>query len=174
MTAFCTVIQTVALPSIPEALYVVYALNKIGAVSNMIHPLAGEKEILNYLNEVQSEVAILFEGTYNIVKDSIHQTSVRNAVVVSAGESLPFGVKQLYFLKTPRAKLPSASIFLSWNTFLARGRGVKVPSVKKDCHSMALISHTGGTTGEPKGVMCSDYSINSLIWQIGCNLPHTR
>lgn len=45
MTAFCTVIQTVALPSIPEALYVVYALNKIGAVSNMIHPLAGEKEI---------------------------------------------------------------------------------------------------------------------------------
>ena len=37
-------IVTVALPSIPEALYCVYALNKIGAVANMIHPLAGTEE----------------------------------------------------------------------------------------------------------------------------------
>ncbi len=178
--AFCALdvkagdIVTVALPSIPEALYVVYALNKIGAVSNMIHPLAGEKEILHYLNEVQSEVAVLFEGTYNIIKDSIGQTRVKHAVVVSAGESLPFGVKQLYFLKTPRAKLSSASVFQSWNTFLAGGSGVKVSSVKRDCHSMALISHTGGTTGEPKGVMCSDYNVNALIYQLICNFDYDR
>ena len=49
-------IVTVALPSIPEAVYVIYALNKIGAVANMIHPLAGETEILNYLNETESRV----------------------------------------------------------------------------------------------------------------------
>ena len=49
-------IVTVAMPSIPEALYAVYALNKIGAVANMIHPLAGEQELLNYLNEVESKV----------------------------------------------------------------------------------------------------------------------
>ena len=47
-------IVTVALPSIPEALYCVYVLNKIGAVANMIHPLAGEQEMVNYLNEVAS------------------------------------------------------------------------------------------------------------------------
>ena len=64
-------IVTVALPSIPEALYCIYALNKIGAVANMIHPLAGEQELLNYLNEVQSRVAILYEGTYEIIKGSI-------------------------------------------------------------------------------------------------------
>ncbi len=167
-------IVTVALPSIPEALYVVYALNKIGAVSNMIHPLAGEKEILHYLNEVQSEVAVLFEGTFDIIKDNIGQTKVEHVVVVSAGESLPFGVKQLYFLKTPRARLPKPSFFQSWKDFLDAGANTAAPSVQKDPHAMALISHTGGTTGEPKGVMCSDYNINALIWQIGCNLPHTR
>ncbi|MBQ3404180.1 MAG: hypothetical protein IJG63_02030 [Oscillospiraceae bacterium] len=68
----------------------VYALNKIGAVSNMIHPLAGEKELVNYLNETQSRVAILFEGTYRIIKDAFGQTDVEHAIVVSAGESLPF------------------------------------------------------------------------------------
>lgn len=51
-------IVTVAMPSTPEALYMVYALNKIGAVANMIHPLAGEKELLHYLDEVNSEVAV--------------------------------------------------------------------------------------------------------------------
>lgn len=167
-------IVTVALPSIPEALYVVYALNKIGAVSNMIHPLAGENEILHYLNEVQSHVAILFESTYNIIKDRIGQTSVKHAIVVSAGESLPFGVKQLYFLKSPRAKLLKKSIFQTWNTFLSSGKGVAIPSLNKDCHSLALISHTGGTTGEPKGVMCSDYNVNALIWQVGKTLPSYR
>ena len=167
-------IVTVTLPSIPEALYVVYALNKIGAVSNMIHPLAGEQEILNYLNEVQSEVAVLFDGTYNIIKDSIGQTKVKQAVVVTAGESLPFGIKQLYAMKNPAPRFAPGSVFLNWKAFLAAGANTAAPSVQKDPHTMALISHTGGTTGEPKGVMCSDYNINALIWQIGCNLPHTR
>ena len=165
-------IVTVALPSIPEALYVVYALNKIGAVANMIHPLAGEKEILHYLNEVQSKVAVLFEGTYSIIKDSIGQTKVKHAVIVSAGESLPFGVKQLYFLKIPRAKLPKPSVFQSWKDFLTAGANTAAPSVQKDPHTMALISHTGGTTGEPKGVMCSDCNINALIYQSYCCFDH--
>ena len=167
-------IVTVALPSIPEALYLVYALNKIGAVANMIHPLAGDKEIVNYLNEVQSRVAILFDGTYQIISNVIGQTSVKHAVVVSAGESLPFGIQQLYFLKNPRPKLAENSVFQYWNAFLRNGKGIKIPKRKKECKTLALISHTGGTTGEPKGVMCSDYNINALIWQIGCNLPHVR
>ena len=98
-------IVTVALPSIPEALYLVYALNKMGAVANMIHPLAGENEIVHYLNEVSCNVAVLFEGTYNIVKYSLRATSLKKAVVVSAGDSLPFGIKQLYMLKNKLPKL---------------------------------------------------------------------
>ena len=95
-------IVTVALPSIPEALYMAYALNKMGAVANMIHPLAGEKELLHYLNEVKSEVAVIFEGTYRIIAECIHTTTVKKAVVVSAGDSLPFGIKQLYLLRSIR------------------------------------------------------------------------
>lgn len=166
-------IVTIALPSIPEALYLVYALNKIGAVANMIHPLAGKQELLNYLNEVESKVAFLFDGTYQIIKDVIQETSVECAVVVTAGESLPLGLKQLFFLKNKRIEYHSA-LFRTWRSFVRCGNNTKVQPVKKDAHSLALISHTGGTTGEPKGVMCSDYNLNALIWQIGCNLPHGR
>ena len=167
-------IVTVALPSIPEALYMVYALNKMGAVANMIHPLAGEKEILHYLNEVRSDVAIIFEGTYKIVANSIHTTTVNKVVVVSAGDSLPFGIKQLYMFKNKLPKFAVDGLFMNWKRFLALGKTAEVVPVKKDSSTMAVISHTGGTTGVPKGVMCSDRNINALIWQIGCNLPHSR
>ena len=167
-------IVTVALPSIPEALYMVYALNKMGAVANMIHPLAGEQEILHYLNEVDTRVAVLFEGTYAIVKDSIHTTTVRKAVVVSAGDSLPLGIKQLYLLKNKLPRFEEGGMFMNWKQFVALGRGVKVSPVKKDISTVAVISHTGGTTGEPKGVMCTDRNINALIWQIGSSMDASR
>lgn len=167
-------IVTVALPSIPEALYLVYALNKMGAVANMIHPLAGENEIVHYLNEVSSDVAVLFEGTYNIVKDSLHATSLKNAVVVSAGDSLPFGIKQLYMLKNKLPKFPVDSMLMNWKQFIGLGHDVTVAPVKKDSSTMAIISHTGGTTGEPKGVMLSDSNINALMWQLNVNFKNQR
>ncbi len=167
-------IVTVALPSIPEALYLVYAIDRLGAISNMIHPLAGENEICNYLNEVSSRVCFLFTGTYEMVKNSLGKTSVEKAVVVSAADSLPFGVKQLYKLKTKGPKLPRDGLALDWRTFLQGGKAVSVAPAKRNVNETALISHTGGTTGVPKGVMCSDIGINTVIWEMGCNLPHKR
>ena len=167
-------IVTIALPSIPEALYLVYALNKMGAVANMIHPLAGENEIVHYINEVNSDVAVLFEGTYNIVKNSLHATSLKKAVVVSAGDSLPFGIKQLYMLKNKLPKFSADEMLMNWKQFIGAGRHTTVLPVKKDSAKMAIISHTGGTTGEPKGVMLSDRNVNALIWQLDKNFKNQR
>ena len=165
-------IVTVALPSIPEALYVVYALNKIGAVANMIHLLASKNEIIRYLNEVESRVAVIFDKTMEILGNDIAKTSVKQAIVVTAGCSLPFGMKQLFILKS---KLPALrGVYGKWEDFIKNGRNTELKSFKKDCHTMAIISHTGGTTGEPKGCVITDYNINSEIWQIGMSMPHGR
>ena len=166
-------IVTVALPSIPEALYVVYALNKIGAVANMIHPLAGKEEIIHYLNEVESRVAVIFDGTHDILKESIKSTSVEHAIVVTAGYSLPFGVKQLYNLKN-RKKYVDNGIYTTWKEFIHGGVNTEPTKADKDPSTMAIISHTGGTTGEPKGVMCSDNNINSEIWQVVISMSNKR
>ena len=42
---------TIALPNCPQAIYMFYAVNLIGGIANMIHPLSAEKEIEFYLNE---------------------------------------------------------------------------------------------------------------------------
>ena len=167
-------IVTVALPSIPEALYLIYALNKMGAVANMIHPLAGENEIVHYLNEVSCNVAVLFEGTYNIVKNSLYSTSLKKAVVGSAGDSLPFAIKQLYMLKNKLPKFTADGMLMNWKQFIGLGYDTTAVPVKKDSSTMAIISHTGGTTGEPKGVMLSDSNINALMWQLNVNFKNQR
>ncbi len=165
-------IVTVALPSIPEALYVVYALNKIGAVANMIHLLAGKNEIIGYLNEVKSRVAVIFDKTMDIIGDGIKETWVEQAIVVTAACSLSFGLKLAYSLKS---KSPVCKgIYRKWEDFIKGGEHTELKPYKKDCHTMAIISHTGGTTGEPKGCMLTDYNINAEIWQIGMSMPHGR
>ena len=166
-------IVTIALPSIPEAIYCVYALNKIGAVANMIHPLAGKEETVNYLNEVKSRIAVIFDGAFNAIANDISKTSVEKVIVASPADSLPLSLKILYNLKAKKPKLDGRA-FVTWKQFIHDGKEMVVPDVKKDCHEMALISHTGGTTGEPKGVMCSDYSLNALMIQIVCNFKYSR
>ena len=165
-------IVTVALPSIPEALYCVYALNKIGAVANMIHPLAGKEETLNYFNEVHCRIAVIFDGAYDTIADDVDKTSVERVIVASPSDSLPIALKIAYNLKVKKPKLNSKSV--SWKAFIQAGRDTTVKPIKKDCHEMAIISHTGGTTGEPKGCMLSDYNTNSVIGMISNDLEYER
>lgn len=166
-------IVTVALPCIPEALYCVYALNRIGAVANMIHPLAGKDETLFYLREVGSRIAVIFDGAYDAIANDIGSTSVEKVIVASPADSLPFALKIAYGLKVKKPRLDGA-VFQSWKAFIQDGKGTAVKTVKRDCHEMAVISHTGGTTGEPKGCMISDHNILSEILQITLSMPHSR
>ena len=167
-------IVTVAMPSMPEALYTVYALNRLGAVANMIHPLASENEIIHYLNEVKSKVFVMFTGTFDLVKNAISKTSVERAIVTSPAESLSAPMKMMYRLKTKEPKFGKDSVFQSWESFISYGKGQVVEYPIRDIDALSLISHTGGTTGEPKGVMCSDRNVNSLIVQLVCNFEYQR
>ena len=166
-------IVTVALPSIPEAFYCVYALNKIGAVANMIHPLAGRNETINYLNEVKSRFAVIFDGAYKNLANDIQMTSIERVIVASPADSLTIPLKIAYNHKVKKQKL-DGKVFQNWKDFIFEGKGTIVKAAKKDCREMAIISHTGGTTGEPKGVMCSDLGCNSLMWQLLCNFHFDR
>ena len=160
-------IVTLALPSIPEALYCVYALNKIGAVANLIHPMPGQSEFVHMLNEVGTRVVVLFDGNYSIIGNAIAETTVQHAVVVSVASSLPIGLKFLYHMKKGCLTFGLGGKYQAWESFLKNGKGYSAEEYRKDNEMAAEITHTGGTTGEPKGVVCSDKNIVTMIWQIG-------
>ena len=139
----------------------------------MIHPLAGTKETLYYFNEVKSQIAVIYDGAYKDIADAIGMTSIKKVIVASPADSLPFALKVAYNLKVKKNSL-DGSIFLSWKAFIQTGKDVEVERVKRNCFETAIISHTGGTTGDPKGCMISDYNINAEVWQIGKTFFPTR
>ena len=52
---------TICMPNTPEAIVLFYAINKIGAVANMIHPLSAEKEIEYYLNVAECKYILTID-----------------------------------------------------------------------------------------------------------------
>ena len=157
-------IITIAMPNTPEFVYLAYAINRVGAVMNIIHPLPGKEELLGYLEEAQSRYFFMFDGTYAIIKDDLKNTSVEKAIVVSPSYSLAPIKRKLYQL----AKFPKLdkTMCIDWKAFLKNGVNSPATTGKTDSDAMAVISHTGGTTGEPKGVMLTNRAMNSVAYQV--------
>ena len=161
-------IVTICMPNTPEALIAFYAINKIGAVANMIHPLSGEQEIKNYLISTHSVMLIMIDICYEKVKNVIKETDVYKTIVTSASDSmgflLTFGyqVTQGYKIKKPKR----SEEYVYWKDFIRKGlnyRDTVEITVGKD--TPAVILHSGGTTGNPKGIVLSNGNFNALSTQ---------
>ena len=113
-------IVTICMPNTPEAMISFYALNKIGAICNMIHPLSGEVEIKEYLLSTNSVMLVIIDLCYEKVKNIIKETSVYKTIVVSARDSMPFFMGVGYqFSQGFKVKRPLKSeAYLYWNDFL--------------------------------------------------------
>ena len=82
-------------------------------------------------------------------------------------------VKRIAYRAKVREPKPEDKEIISWERFMS-GMRTTVPTVKKDLHTCAVIGHTGGTTGTPKGVMLSDYGLNAIPAQCGAFFGHSR
>ena len=95
---------SICLPNIPQAVVAFYAVNSIGAVANMIHPLSAQAEILHYLTVSQSRMIIALDMTAEKIQKVLPQTNVAHTVYVSVSEEMPLYLKLAYHL-TNRKKL---------------------------------------------------------------------
>jgi long-chain acyl-CoA synthetase len=82
-------IVTLCMPNVPNVLIALYALNKIGAIANMLHPLSAEEEIKDYLNKTNSVLMICYSAFYNKIKSIINETSVYKVIFASPSDSMP-------------------------------------------------------------------------------------
>ena len=117
-------VVTVCLPNTPEAVISFYAINKIGAISNMLHPLSAEEEIKNSLISTNSVMLISINLSYAKIKNIIEDTKVYKTVIVSAADSMPKLLGFGYNLTQGRKiEVPKKSEFnLFWHDFMNRGR----------------------------------------------------
>lgn len=149
--------------NIPEAIIAFYALNKIGAVSNMLHPLLSQNELKDILNTYKTKYILVLDATINNLDAIIDDTNIEKAIILTPDNSMDFITKIAYKiinLKKKKYKIKNKEKYLSWKTFTSYQINNMVDnSPKKD--DPAVIFQSGGTTGKPKGIVLSNGNMNA-------------
>ena len=167
-------VVTICMPNTPEAVIAFYAINEIGAIANMIHPLSAEEEIKFSLNSTKSVMLIAINLSYKKVKEIIEDTAVYKTIVVSASDSMPTLLKFGYNLTAGRKieKPKRSESYMYWHDFMEKGKHyTNKVLVKTTKDQPAVILHSGGTTGTPKNIILTNGNINALAKQAPILFP---
>lgn len=159
---------TICLPNIPQAVVMFYAINRIGAMANMIHPLSSEGEIEFYLQESKSVAAITLDAFYGKFAAVRSRTELENIIVTSIKDRLK-PVTSLLFQLTKGRKIkpiPAQDDVIYWSEFLSVGKHCHLPVLgEQKGTDPAVILYSGGTSGTTKGILLSNRNFNALALQ---------
>lgn len=161
-------IITICLPNVPEALIALYALNKLGAIANMLHPLSAEEEIKQSLLSTKSKFLVLVDMFYSKIEHTIRDTKVHKVIFVSPADSLNFFMRLGYKIKQigKYKKYPHDKMFMNWRQFMHLAKKVKpFKCIKYGRNTPAVILHSGGTSGTPKNVVIQNRSFILAAFQ---------
>ena len=157
---------TICMPNTPDAIIMFYAVNAIGCVANMIHPLSSEKEIEFFLNKSKSKYILCLDLVYEKVEKTIENTSVQKVIISKISNKMPLYMQILYPLTTKVPNIKYSDDVISFTKLESLGKKYKdnyLEKVKK--YDDAVILYSGGTTGESKGVVLSNLNFNALAMQ---------
>ena len=108
---------TIAMPNCPQAIFMFYAVNLVGGIANMIHPLSAEKEIEHYLNVSNSVAAVTLDQFYHKFESIRANTNVVNIIIASIKDELSRPIKAGYMLTEGRKirPIPKDAPVIRWN-----------------------------------------------------------
>ena len=159
---------TIAMPNCPQAIYMFYAVNRVGGIANMIHPLSAEKEIEFYLNDSASVAAITLDQFYYKFANTRENTGIRNLIITSIADALSPVMKVGYALTQGRkvAPIPKDAPVILWKDFKALSTCGHNYAVQREANDPAVILYSGGTTGTSKGIVLTNLNFNALGQQV--------
>ena len=159
---------SICMPNTPSAIIMFYAINMVGAVASMVHPLSAENEIELYLNESNSKYLFVLDLVYDKVRNIIDNTKVEKVIIGSIGDNLKPIKKILYKYKSRKQKphIETTENIMTYYEFKNYGYGYngEIMCLRRP-EDEAVILYSGGTSGAPKGIMLSNLNFNALAQQ---------
>ena len=157
-------VVSIVMPNTPEAIISFYALNKIGAVINMIHPLSSEEELKYGMELTKTKYALVADIVYSKVKKIKDDLKLKRIIFSSVGESMDPVTKIGYKLKTlGKVDNSLTDDTVSYSRFYSRSKFFTGTIKDKGKGSdIAVMLHSGGTTGKPKCVVLTNKNFNAV------------
>ncbi len=155
---------TICMPNTPEGITMVYAVNMVGAICNMVHPLSSEKELEYYIKVAESKYVLVIDAVFDKIYKLRDTAGLERIIVVRPSDGLGFLKKKLYnTLHVKKVRLPiNDSRVVLWEDFIANSYFYQGNyHEERSGNDLAVIMYSGGTTGAPKAVMLSNLNINA-------------
>ena len=166
----CGDVVSICMPTTPETAMSFYALNRLGAVCDMIDPRSNNVQLDYYLTESKSKLLIVCENYIQVMKGAINkhvmEGKLEKVISLPITPSAPLMIKLLVDYKVNK-KNKNRSIPINtnkWDDFMKIEGNANYQEMKNPDDD-AIIVHSSGTTSAPKGIVLSNKNINAIALQ---------
>ncbi|MBQ8001728.1 MAG: acyl--CoA ligase [Ruminococcus sp.] len=149
---------TVSLPNTPQAVYLLYALSRMGAVACFVHPLSAGRELEEYVRITDSRCVVMLSSQYRALRNKEKIFEDKTVIVTNPWDEL-----------IPRYSIVGGAYNkvnpLCWQRMM-KAKAEKTDEAENiSAQSPAVVLFSGGTTGKPKAVLISSFSLNAMAIQ---------
>ncbi|HJJ35757.1 MAG TPA: class I adenylate-forming enzyme family protein [Methanocorpusculum sp.] len=154
---------TIFLPNIPQCVIAVYAVNRLGAICNLVHPLSSKLELEHCVSITKSRFILAFEGNEgNCVGLG---TKIIRCRTPTYFPNTPKGILMTRIFNHSVRKARKAFDAVEWTALRKAGqeylKSKPLPEDTGKPEDIAAVMYTGGTTGDSKGVLLSNRALNA-------------
>ncbi|MDY4788185.1 MAG: class I adenylate-forming enzyme family protein [Bacilli bacterium] len=153
-------VVTICAPNVVESITAFYAINKIGAINHMVHPLMQEETLVKNMNEVHSKCLIILNTSIKTYSNILNNSNF--PVIIIDPARILGKIPSTIFKR--QNKIPSIKEYKNCFDFHKllhkKEQDFVVNNVYDDC---AVLLNSGGSSGEPKIIQLSSYAMNNLV-----------
>ena len=158
-------IVSIALPTTPESIALVYALNRLGAVACLINVLYTAEHVVSIVNKTHSKMLFIMNFNVKATAKVASKMNVEHIVVMRGCEVFPKQVAFWYgfgeWFNGRRRAFMSDKRFKHWDDIINLATEGNIDYYEWQENEPQMIFQTSGTTGISKGVLLTAENIEN-------------